>query len=146
MPPHDDQLPERLRRRVAEDVRRISETRVTFRAHLQELQLLLRDLRVQNVYRLRVVVEGRRPEYNERRTQYAGYREQEQEDSIQHHRYVLPVILHLENNICQDNANREVVKRQLSTYTFKLILIFDMLCNKSRTFYCLFHLSNVRFF
>lgn len=68
MPPHDDQLPERLRRRVAEDVRRISETRVTHGAHFEQLQLFLGNLRVENVNWFGVIVEGRRSEYDEGRS------------------------------------------------------------------------------
>lgn len=95
MPPHHDELPERLRRRVAEDVRRISETRVAFGAHFEQLQLLLGDLRVEDIDWLRVVVEGRRSEYDQRRTQHASYRERKQEDSVQYHGYVLPIVFHL---------------------------------------------------
>lgn len=75
MPPHDNQLPERLRRRVAEDVRRISETRVAFGAHLEQLQFFLGDFRVENIDWFAIVVEGRRSKYNERCSYDTSYRE-----------------------------------------------------------------------
>lgn len=75
MPPHDDQLPERLRRRVAEDVRRISETRVTLGAHLEQFQFFLGDFGVENIDGFAIVVEGRRSEYNERCPYDTSYRE-----------------------------------------------------------------------
>lgn len=111
MPPHHDQLPERLRRRVAEDVRRISETRVTLRAHFEQLQFLFGNFRIQDVDRLRIVVKRRRPEYYQSSSKYASYRECEQENSVQNHSYVFPIILDLEK---MDNkyqiTNRNILK------------------------------------
>lgn len=64
-------------------------------AHFQQLQLLFGDLRVEDVDRLRVVVQTGRLHDDERRADDARNREDPQEHAIEHHGHVLPVLLHL---------------------------------------------------
>lgn len=54
------------------------------------------DLRQSYVYRSALIVQSRRLEDNTGRTDHHRQREDPQEQSIEHHRHILPVLLHLQ--------------------------------------------------
>jgi len=68
---------------------------VLLRAHIHQHHLLLGDLTVLDVDRLRGIVQARRFKDNKRRAEHAGQREDPKKDPVEHHRDVLPVLLHL---------------------------------------------------
>jgi len=82
--------PSWTRREAARD-RRL----VLLGAHVHQHHLLLGDLAVLDVDRLRGVVEAGRSQDDQRRAKHAGQREDPEEDPVEHHRDVLPVLLHL---------------------------------------------------
>ena len=49
-----------------------------------------------DVYRLFVIIERRGAEYDPASAHYASYREDPQEEAIQHHCYILPITFDLE--------------------------------------------------
>lgn len=75
-------------------------------AHIHQHHLLLGDLAVLDVDRLRGVVQARRLKDNKRRSEHAGHREDPKEDPVEHHRDVLPVLLHL-GTITEGNVRRD---------------------------------------
>ena len=88
------QLPLWTRREAARN-RRL----VLLGTHVHQHHLLFRDLAVLDVDRLRGIVEARRLQDNQHRTKHAGHREYPEEDPVEHHRHVFPVLLHLKSEI-----------------------------------------------
>ena len=95
------QLPLWTRRGAARD-RRL----VLLGTHVHQHHLLLRDLAVLDVDRLRGIVQARRLENDQHRAEHAGHREYPQEDPVEHHRHVFPVLLHLETEFISGSIRR----------------------------------------